>query len=70
MFAAVGLRERLAAVNVIQARFRELLYRLVAVLTAWASRSVLITAEFENSYIDLRFNPHVTAFLTEGRGPT
>jgi circadian clock protein KaiC len=44
--------------------FRESLYRLVAVLTGMGI-TMLMTAELENSYIDLRFSPHGTAFLTD-----
>lgn len=44
--------------------FRESLYRLVAVLTGMGI-TMLMTTELENSYIDLRFSPHGTAFLTD-----
>jgi circadian clock protein KaiC len=44
--------------------FRESLYRMVSLLTA-LDVSVLMTAELENSYTDLRFSPHGTAFLTD-----
>ena len=44
--------------------FRESLYRMVAVLTEMGV-TVMMTAELEDSYIDLRFSPHGTAFLTD-----
>ena len=44
--------------------FRESLYRLVAALTAMGV-TVMMTAELEDSYTDLRFSPHGTAFLTD-----
>jgi circadian clock protein KaiC len=44
--------------------FRESLYRLVAALTGMGL-TVLMTAELEDSYTDLRFSPHGTAFLTD-----
>jgi circadian clock protein KaiC len=44
--------------------FRESLYRLVAALTAM-DVTVMMTAELEDSYTDLRFSPHGTAFLTD-----
>jgi circadian clock protein KaiC len=44
--------------------FRESLYRMVALLTGMGV-TVLMTAELENSYTDLRFSPHGTAFLTD-----
>jgi circadian clock protein KaiC len=44
--------------------FRESLYRLVAVLTGMGL-TVMMTAELEDSYTDLRFSPHGTAFLTD-----
>ncbi len=44
--------------------FRESLYRLVAVLTGMGI-TMMMTTELENSYIDLRFSPHGTAFLTD-----
>jgi circadian clock protein KaiC len=40
------------------------LYRLVAALTA-TGVTVMMTAELEDSYTDLRFSPHGTAFLTD-----
>jgi circadian clock protein KaiC len=44
--------------------FRESLYRMVAVLTGMGI-TLLLTAELEDSYVDLRFSPHGTAFLTD-----
>jgi circadian clock protein KaiC len=44
--------------------FRESLYRMVALLTNMGV-TVLMTAELEDSYTDLRFSPHGTAFLTD-----
>jgi len=44
--------------------FRESLYRMVTLLTNMGV-TVLMTAELENSYTDLRFSPHGTAFLTD-----
>jgi circadian clock protein KaiC len=44
--------------------FRESLYRLVAALTGMGL-TVMMTAELEDSYADLRFSPHGTAFLTD-----
>jgi circadian clock protein KaiC len=44
--------------------FRESLYRMVAVLTGMGV-TMMMTAELEDSYIDLRFSPHGTAFLTD-----
>jgi circadian clock protein KaiC len=44
--------------------FRESLYRLVAALTGMGV-TVMLTAELEDSYTDLRFSPHGTAFLTD-----
>jgi circadian clock protein KaiC len=44
--------------------FRESLYRMVAVLTGMGI-TMIVTAELEDSYIDLRFSPHGTAFLTD-----
>jgi circadian clock protein KaiC len=45
--------------------FRESLYRMVASLTS-TGLTVLITAELEDRYTDLRFSPHGSAFLTDG----
>lgn len=44
--------------------FRESLYRMVAVLTGMGI-TMMMTAELEDSYLDLRFSPHDTAFLTD-----
>jgi circadian clock protein KaiC len=44
--------------------FRESLYRMVAVLTGMGI-TLMLTAELEDSYVDLRFSPHGTAFLTD-----
>ena len=44
--------------------FRESLYRMVAVLTGMGI-TMMMTAELEDSYMDLRFSPHGTAFLTD-----
>ncbi|MQA29584.1 MAG: AAA family ATPase [Luteitalea sp.] len=44
--------------------FRESLYRMVTALTSMGV-TVLMTAELENRYTDLRFSPHDTAFLTD-----
>ncbi|HVT04092.1 MAG TPA: ATPase domain-containing protein [Thermoanaerobaculia bacterium] len=44
--------------------FRESLYRMVAVLTE-IGITMMMTAELEDTYTDLRFSPHGTAFLTD-----
>jgi circadian clock protein KaiC len=44
--------------------FRESLYRLVSTLTGMGL-TVMMTAELEDRYTDLRFSPHGTAFLTD-----
>jgi circadian clock protein KaiC len=44
--------------------FRESLYRLIGALTGMGI-TVMMTAELEDSYEDLRFSPHGTAFLTD-----
>ncbi len=44
--------------------FRESLYRMVAVLTGMGI-TMMMTTELEDSYSDLRFSPHGTAFLTD-----
>ena len=44
--------------------FRESLYRMVTVLTGMGI-TMIMTAELEDSYVDLRFSPHGTAFLTD-----
>ncbi len=45
--------------------FRETLHRMVAMLTSMGI-TLLMTVELIDSYIDLRFSPHGTAFLTDG----
>jgi circadian clock protein KaiC len=45
--------------------FRESLYRMVTSLTS-SGLTVLLTAELEDRYSDLRFSPHGSAFLTDG----
>jgi len=45
--------------------FRETLHRMVATLSAMGV-TLLLTVELVDSYIDLRFSPHGTAFLTDG----
>ena len=45
--------------------FRETLHRMVAMLTAMGI-TLCLTVEVVDSYIDLRFSPHGTAFLTDG----
>ena len=44
--------------------FRESLYRMVSVLTG-IGITMVMTAEVEDGYSDLRFSPHGTAFLTD-----
>jgi circadian clock protein KaiC len=44
--------------------FRESLYRMVAVLTGMGI-TMMMTAELQDNYMDLRFSPHGTAFLTD-----
>ena len=44
--------------------FRESLYRMVTVITGMGI-TMMMTAEVEDSYTDLRFSPHGTAFLTD-----
>lgn len=44
--------------------FRESLYRMVAVLTGMGI-TMLMTAELEDDYTELKFSPHGTAFLTD-----
>lgn len=44
--------------------FRESLYRMVAVLTE-IGITMIMTAELEDTYTELRFSPHGTAFLTD-----
>ena len=45
--------------------FRETLHRMVAMLTS-IGITLVMTVELVDSYIDLRFSPHGTAFLTDG----
>jgi circadian clock protein KaiC len=45
--------------------FRETLHRMASMLTSMGI-SLLLTVEVVDSYIDLRFSPHGTAFLTDG----
>lgn len=45
--------------------FRETLHRMVAMLNSMGI-TLLMTVEVVDSYIDLRFSPHGTAFLTDG----
>jgi circadian clock protein KaiC len=45
--------------------FRETLHRMVSMLTAMGI-TLLLTVESIDSYIDLQFSPHGTAFLTDG----
>lgn len=45
--------------------FRETLHRMVGMLTSMGI-TLLLTVEVVDSYIDLRFSPHGTAFLTDG----
>ena len=44
--------------------FRESLYRMVTALTG-TGVTVMLTAELEDRWTDLRFSPHGTAFLTD-----
>ena len=44
--------------------FRESLYRMVSVLTGMGI-TMMMTAELQDNYMDLRFSPHGTAFLTD-----
>jgi circadian clock protein KaiC len=44
--------------------FRESLYRMVTAITGM-DVTVMMTAEVEDSYVDLRFSPQGTAFLTD-----
>jgi circadian clock protein KaiC len=44
--------------------FRETLHRMVSMLTAMGI-TLLLTVEMVDSYVDLRFSPHGTAFLTD-----
>jgi circadian clock protein KaiC len=54
----------LALAPTFREEFRESLYRLVAALTSMGL-TIMMTAELEDSYTDLRFSPHGTAFLTD-----
>jgi len=54
----------LALAPTFREEFRESLYRMVAVLTGMGI-TLLMTAELEDRYVDLRFSPHSTAFLTD-----
>lgn len=45
--------------------FRETLHRMAAMLTAMGI-TLVMTVEVADSYADLRFSPHGTAFLTDG----
>ncbi len=55
----------LALAPVVQEDFREMLHRMVGMLTAMGV-TLLLTVELADSYVDLRFSPHGTAFLTDG----
>jgi circadian clock protein KaiC len=54
----------LALAPTFREEFRESLYRMVAVLTGMGI-TLMMTTELEDSYVDLRFSPHGTAFLTD-----
>jgi circadian clock protein KaiC len=54
----------LALAPVFREEFRESLYRMVAVLTAMGV-TVLMTAELEDRYTDLRFSSYGNAFLAD-----
>lgn len=54
----------LAMASVFRENFRESLYRLVAVLTGMGV-TVLMTAELEDRYTDLRFSSYGNAFLAD-----
>ncbi len=54
----------LALAPTFRADFRESLYRMVAVLTGMGV-TMMMTAELEDTYTELRFSPHGTAFLTD-----
>ena len=54
----------LALASVFRDNFRESLYRLTAVLTSLGV-TVLMTAELEDRYTDLRFSSYGNAFLTD-----
>ena len=55
----------LALASIFRENFRESLYRLTAVLTNMGV-TVLMTAELEDRYTDLRFSSYSNAFLTDG----
>ena len=54
----------LALASIFSENFRESLYRLTAVLTNMGV-TVLMTAELEDRYTDLRFSSYSNAFLTD-----
>ncbi|MDB5742895.1 MAG: putative circadian clock protein KaiC [Polaromonas sp.] len=54
----------LALASIFREDFRESLYRLVSVLTSMGV-TVLMTAELEDRYTDLRFSSYGNAFLTD-----
>ncbi len=54
----------LALAPTFREEFRESLYRMVTVLTGMGI-TMMMTAEVEDSYTELRFSPHGTAFLTD-----
>jgi circadian clock protein KaiC len=54
----------LALAPTFREEFRESLYRMVTVLTGMGI-TLMMTAELEDRYDDLRFSPHSTAFLTD-----
>ncbi|MDB5868943.1 MAG: putative circadian clock protein KaiC [Polaromonas sp.] len=54
----------LALASIFRENFRESLYRLTAVLTGMGV-TVLMTAELEDRYADLRFSSYGNAFLTD-----
>ena len=45
--------------------FLETLHRMVAMLTAMGL-TLILTVEVADSYVDLRYSPHGTAFVTDG----
>ncbi len=55
----------LALAPVVPEDFREMLHRMVGMLTAMGI-TLFLTVELADSYVDLRFSPHGTAFLTDG----
>jgi circadian clock protein KaiC len=54
----------LALAPTFREEFRESLYRMVTALTGMGI-TIMMTAELEDSFVDLRFSPHGTAFLTD-----